>query len=154
MEKLLQKVYRFLSFRDRSEKEIRDFLQRKKNENSDEIIEKLKEQGLIDDEKFAKEWAQSRRRKYGLRRIKQELVQKGISRETVESIMYQVLSLPAGEAGIKGEEEIASEALEKKAKSWQKFEAVDFKKKAIDFLMRKGFEYEVTKKVVDKFLNT
>lgn len=149
MEKILQKVYRLLSWRDRSEKEIQDYLKRKTDnlEQLNKIINQLKEQGLIDDEKFAKEWVQSRRRKYGLRRIKQELLQKGIDRETVESTMYQVLS-------IKGEEEIAIEALEKKAKAWEKLEAVDFKKKAINFLMRKGFEYEVVKKVVDKFLKT
>jgi regulatory protein len=140
---LLQKVYRFLSFRDRSEKEIRDYL--RNSENIDEIIEKLKEQGLINDEKFAKEWVQSRRRKYGLRRIKQELLQKGIER----SIIDQVLS---SELRVQSEEQIAENALEKKNKAWENLEAMEFKKKAYGFLVRKGFEYEVVKEVVDNFL--
>lgn len=140
---LLQKVYRLFSFRDRSEKEIRDYL--KDSEKIDEIIEKLKEQGLLDDEKFAKAWVESRRRKFGLRRIKQELVQKGIDREIVESIMYQVLS-------IKSEEEVAKEALEKKARAWKSLEPLEFRKKAYGYLQRKGFEFEIVKKAVDNFL--
>ncbi|HBQ50961.1 TPA: hypothetical protein DD690_03190 [Candidatus Daviesbacteria bacterium] len=140
---LLQKVYRLFSFRDRSEKEIRDYL--KDSEKIDEIIEKLKEQGFLDDEKFAKAWVESRRRKFGLRRIKQELVQKGIDREIVESIMYQVLS-------IKSEEEVAKEALEKKARAWKSLEPLEFRKKAYGYLQRKGFEFEIVKKAVDNFL--
>lgn len=144
---LLQKVYSFLSYRDRSEKEIRDFLQRKKVENSGEIIEKLKEQGLIDDEKFAKEWVQSRRRKYGLLRIKQELLQKGIDKKIIEQVIsYQ--------SSVVSEKEIAEKALEKKLRIWRNLEEIEFRKKAIDFLLRKGFEYEVVKKIIDKFLNT
>lgn len=145
-EKLLQKVYRLLSFRDRSEKEIRDFL-KKKTENIDEIIEELKEQRFIDDEKFAKAWVESRRRskKKGAIAIKQELWQKGIDRETIDSIMYQVSS-------IKGEEEVAEEALEKKLRLWRNLSGMELRKKATDFLMRRGFEYEVAKQVVEKLL--
>src|SRR3990167_3844852 len=147
---LLQKIYRLFSFRDRSEKEIRDYLKVKSKNlkvkiGENEIIEKLKEQGLLDDEKFAKAWVESRRRKFGLRRIKQELVQKGIDREIVESIMYQVLS-------IKSEEEVAKEALEKKARAWKSLEPLEFRKKAYGYLQRKGFEFEIVKKAVDNFL--
>ncbi|MBI3109753.1 regulatory protein RecX [Candidatus Daviesbacteria bacterium] len=145
-EKLLQKVYRLLSFRDRSEKEIRDYL-KGKSENSGEIIEKLKEQGLMNDEKFAKEWVESRRRskQKGVKALRLELWQKGINKEIIEQVVsYQLLAV--------SETQIAEKALEKKEKVWKNLEALEFRKKATDFLMRKGFEYEVAKVVVDNFL--
>ncbi len=134
---LLQKVYRLLSFRDRSEKEIRDYL-RGKTENPEQIINQLKEQGLINDERFAEEWVESRRRsrKLGMRVIKQELMQKGIDKELINRIMNLNLR-------IKNEEEVAKEALQKKK--------IEIRQKAINYLMRKGFDYEVVKEVVDNF---
>lgn len=144
---LLQKVYRLFSFRDRSEKEIRDFLQRKKAQNPDEIIEQLKEQGLINDERFAKAWVESRRRskQKGVKALKLELWQKGIDREIIEEVT-RVESLESSE------EQIAEKALEKKSRIWKNLEPMEFKKKATDFLMRKGFEYETAKRVIDNFL--
>src|SRR3989338_6701703 len=127
------------------EKESRDYLKVKSKNlkvkiGENEIIEKLKEQGLLDDEKFAKAWVESRRRKFGLRRKKKKLVQKGVDREIVEKIMYQVLS-------IKREEEVAKEALEKKARAWKSLEPLEFRKKAYGYLQRKGFEFEIVKKI-------
>lgn len=147
MDKILQKVYRLLSWRDRSEKEIRDFLQRKKVENIDEVINQLKEQGYIDDEKFSREWVQSRRRskQKGSKAIRLELLQKGIDREIIERVISRQLSDVR-------EEEIAEKALEKKVRIWKNLEPDEFRKKATDFLMRKGFEYGVVKATVDKFL--
>ncbi len=142
---LLQKVYRFLAFRDRSEKEIRGFL--KGSEKIDEIIDKLKEQGLLDDEKFAKAWVESRRRskQKGVKALKLELWQKGIDKEIIEEVT-RVECLESSE------EQTAEKALDKKAKAWQKLETMDFRKKAFGFLMRKGFEFEIVKKAVDNFL--
>lgn len=143
---LLQKVYRFLSIRDRSEKEIRDYLQRKKAQNPDEIIKELKEQGLINDERFAREWVEARRRSkhLGTKAIKRELVQKGINKEIIEAI-------DNGQWTMDNEEQIAEKALEKKSKTWRNLEEMEFRKKATDFLMRKGFEYEVAKQAIDLF---
>lgn len=146
MEKVLQKVYRLLSWRDRSEKEIRDYLKRK-TENLEQILNQLKEQGYINDERFAREWVESRRRskQKGAKAIKLELLQKGIDKEIIEKVVSSQLSDVS-------EEQIAEKALEKKIKIWQNLEALEFRKKATDFLMRKGFEYEIVKAIVDKFL--
>lgn len=145
---LLQKVYRFLSFRDRSEKEIRDYLQRKKAQNPDEIIEQLKEQGLINDERFAREWVEARRRskQKGVKALRLELWQKGVNKEIIEQVVSRQLSAVS-------EEQIAEKALEKKVSHWKNLEPMEFRKKATDFLMRKGFEYETVKKAIDKFLS-
>lgn len=145
IQKLLQRVYRLLSIRPRSEKEIRDYLARKKAQKPDEIIEKLKEQDLVNDERFAREWVEARRKKKGKIAIKLELLQKGISKEIIgEAISLQQSAI--------SEENIAQKLLDKKINLWKNLSSMEFRRKATGFLMRRGFEYEVVKQVVEKFL--
>lgn len=145
--RLIDGVYRLLSIRDRSEKEIRDYfkirnlrLKQKEKElisqkEIDELISGLKKKKLINDEKFAQSWIESRSRKYGVIRIRQELAQKGIRDFDLE---------------ISNPEDTAERLLERKMRSWQNLEKEQLKKKAVEFLMRRGFEFEVAKKVVEK----
>lgn len=142
IQKLLQRVYKLLSIRPRSEKEIRDYLERKKAQKPDEIIEKLKEQDLVNDERFAREWVEARKKKKGKIAIKLELSQKGISKEIIEEVLSLVIN----------EEPVAKDILEKKIRHWKNLSNLEFRRKAIDFLMRRGFEYEVAKQVVENFL--
>lgn len=154
--KLMERVYGLFNIRMRSEKEVRDYFRIKnyelrikgKEERSDLVIEsivnKLKQKGLVNDLEFAKAWVEARSKKYGINRIKQELFQKGIERETINRIMNYELR-------IKGEE-VAEKALERKMKSWKNLEQMQFRKKATEFLMRKGFEYRLVKEVVEKVI--
>jgi regulatory protein len=158
--KLMEKVYGQLNVRLRSEREVRDFLKRlsfkRKVKDEDEIselivetlIERLKNKGLINDEEFARTWVDARRRskKLGLRALKFELSGKGIDRKVVEKI------LDPGQARMITEEQLAEQALEKKLRIWKNLPDQEFKKKATDFLLRKGFDYSLVKEVVDKNL--
>jgi regulatory protein len=153
----LQKLYRLFSFRQRSEKEIRDYFITKnyqlsaKNKNQidkntiEELISILKEQRLIDDLAFAKNWIESRSRKKGIRVIKSELVEKGIDRQIIEELISSQSSTP-------GEEQTAHRLLEKKIKVWENLPALELRKKAYDFLLRRGFEYETVKFAVEKII--
>lgn len=168
--KLMGRMYGLFSIRARSEKEIRDYLKnlsfkRKISskgrwtsgpKDQDEIseasinliIERLKQKNMLNDLEFAKAWVEGRRRskQKGINVLKQELYQKGIDREIVE----EVLSEPFDCA--QGEEELAKIALEKKLKSWQTYAYLDKKKKALGYLMRKGFDWELSKSVVEKMM--
>ncbi len=141
--KLMEKMYRLFGIRQRSEKEVRDYFRIKLRETSqlviDATIDSLNKKGLVNDEQFAKSWVESRSKKYGVNRIRQELFQKGIDKEFIDEAV----------GGISNEE-IAEKALEKKLKNWKNLKPWEFKKKAYDFLMRKGFEYEVVKMVIEK----
>jgi len=151
---LLNKLYRLLSIRARSEKEIRDYfkIRNKKlkiknkpaiaDEVINELITHLKQKDLINDLEFTKAWVESRSRKKGLRVIKQELFQKGIDREIIEIVISRQSS------DIR-EEEVAKKLLEKKIKVWKNLSNLEFKKKAYEFLMRKGFEYEIVKDIIE-----
>lgn len=154
--KLMERLYRLSGMRMHSEKEIRDYLKRlsfkRKIKEQDEIsdivilqtIEKAKVKGLIDDENFASSWAESRLKKYGPNRVKQELFKKGIKREIIETIL---------DKQIQGEGmEVAEKQIEKKIKLWKNLKPLDFKKKAYEYLIRRGFEYEIVKEVIEKQL--
>jgi regulatory protein len=155
--KLMERVYGQLSIRQRSEKEIRDYLKRlsfkRKIKDQDELsevtiellISKLKAKGLINDLEFAKAWVESRRKskQKGINALKAELYQKGIEREIVEEVV-------SCHPSVVSEEELAKIALEKKMRIWKNLPPEELKKKAINFLMRKGFEYELVRCEVEK----
>lgn len=157
--KLMERVYGLLNVRMRSEKEIRDYLKRlsfkrklKGDEDISEIVidttvSKAKGKGLINDGEFAKAWVEARRKskKKGKIALKQELFQKGIARDIVDEVMSS--GFITG-----GEEAAAEEALQKKMKVWKGIPKMEFRKKAGEFLMRKGFEYSLVKSVVEKYL--
>ena len=82
-----------LDYRDHSEKEIRAKLMRKHGaEYVDEAVEKLIELDLVNDERYAENYARElfERKKFGKIRIKSELIAKGIASdiasETVNSL--------------------------------------------------------------------
>lgn len=155
--KLMERMYGLISIRQRSEKEIRDYLKqlsfKRKVKDQDELseviieslISKLKQKGLINDEHFAKAWVEARSKKKGWRAIQAELFQKGIDRETQERVKGQVLS-------IEGEEAVVWALLERKSQKWKNLSEMKFRKKAYDLLMRRGFGFEVVKDVVEKLL--
>ena len=75
-----------LSRRDHSEKELTDKLRLKGYaQGAHEAVSKLREQGYIDDGRFAAAYVRElvNVKKYGKKRIEQELYKKGIDRETI-----------------------------------------------------------------------
>lgn len=154
--KLMERMYGLFSVRQRSEKEVRDYLKilsfKRKIKDQDEIpqvsidliIERLKQKEMLNDLEFAKAWVQSRRRskQKGKNALKSELYQKGINKEIIEKVVSQ--------ESLVSEEELATISLEKKLKSWKNLEPQKLKQKSLGFLMRKGFDYEIAKTVLDK----
>lgn len=160
VERLFDKAVKFLSFRPRSEKEIRDNLlqklrltdkgdEEKKNFEAsvEEVINKLKKLGQIDDQEFAKWWLEQRTafKKSSPRLIKSELFKKGVSREIIEQIF---------EEGEIDPFELARAAARKKLSSYQRLTPKEFRDKLGRFLASKGFDWDVIKKVVDSFSQT
>lgn len=149
--KLMEKMYRLWSIRQRSEKEVRDYFRIRKKDISkvaiDALVENLKKKGMVNDLEFAKVWVEARRksRQKGIRAIKAELFQKGIEKEIIEEVV-------SGQVTGYSEEELAKQALEKKMRVWKNLDPQKFKQKAYEFLMRRGFEYEVVKGAVEKLI--
>jgi regulatory protein len=153
--KLMERVYGLSNIRMRSEKEIRNYLKtlsfKRKVKGEEEIspiviestIDKAINKGLINDLEFAKAWVESRSKKKGPQIIKRELFQKGIDREIIEEVISEQVTGYS-------QERTAEKLLERKERIWKNLPILEFKKKALDFLIRRGFEYSLSKDVVEK----
>lgn len=81
-----------LARRDHSEKELMEKLSRKGYTDGAEVaIEKLRNSGYVSDERFAKLYVRELRslKKYGKRRIEQELYRKGIDRDIISEVLEE-----------------------------------------------------------------
>ncbi|MBV9119526.1 MAG: regulatory protein RecX [Chloroflexi bacterium] len=135
---------RFLGYRARSELEIRQRFQQRAAapELIDEVIARLRSAGLVDDESFARAWVDSRRRASprGDRLLKYELVRKGIPAETIENTLAKT------EDG--SDLELAHKAATQRARRLSGVPEPAFSRRLTDFLIRRGFDYDVVATVV------
>jgi regulatory protein len=140
----LNYVFRLLSYRSRSEKEILERL--KRYDYSEEVINSIMEEvrnaGLIDDSKFAIMFAQDRLNlaKKGKRVIFGELLRKGIPKPDVEEALKK----------LGDETEVATNLIERYKKRYAKLEPQKRKKKLYDLLLRRGFSFQVVDDVMEK----
>jgi regulatory protein len=138
-----QQALLFLSYRARSEKEIRQNL--RKHEMPEEVIketiEKLRNAGLANDNEFAKAWVENRStfRPRSRRALSMELRQKGLDDETVQSAVSGV-----------DEDALAYEAAQKRLGRLEGLEWNEFRKKLSEFLARRGFPYSVIAPIVTR----
>ena len=146
-QKTLDKLLRFVTLRPRSEKEINDWLKRKKIHESlyKELFDRLKRLELVDDEKFARWWVNQRSsfRPKPKRILNNELRIKGIEKEIIEEVLK--------EENV-DEEKIARELLEKKKYKWKKLDRKIARQKMSGYLARKGFEWDAITRAVDVFI--
>jgi regulatory protein len=137
---------KFISFRPRSEKELQNWFKRKEVgvETQKLVIKKLKHLGFLNDEEFAKWWIEQRNEFHpsGMRLIKMELKQKGISDEIISGIMNN-------ESRIMGEKELARKVLEKKLPRLKNYKGPQLRKKLQNILAQRGFSWEVIKETIN-----
>jgi len=143
------RVMRFLGSRDRSRRELEQYLQGKGYAESVQtsVLERLEVDGLLDDARFASEWLENRAtfRPRSHAQVRAELRLKGISEEviseTLEKTEYR-------------DEDLAMEAARKAFRQFEKQDWQTFRVKMGNALMRRGFSYtvaqEATKKVWDE----
>ncbi len=132
------RTLRFLSFRPRSEKEVRDYLKKKKagKKNTEDVLKRLKEYKFIDDLEFAKWFIENRKK--GRRVVNLELKQKGIDKETVDKASLE-FNLE------KKDNALINELIEKKWKVISKYPKEEAYRKLVGFLVRHGFDYDEVK---------
>lgn len=150
-EKFYNKALEFLSYRPRSEKEVRDKLKLKKVDppTIDKIIAKLIDKKFINDEEFARQWIESRLRfkPRSLRLVKMELKQKGISQEIIES------RIKNQELGSESDLESAKKLVEKRIGRLKGLPKQKIYEKLGRYLASKGFNWDTIKKAVDEVLD-
>jgi len=140
----------YLSYRTRSEKEVRDKLRTKNVEPEiiEKIIAKLKEKRFINDEEFARQWIENRSRfkPRSLRLVKLELKQKGISDEIIEGIISN------DEFLISNDLEQAKKLVEKRIGRMKGLAKQEIYQKLGRYLASKGFNWDTIKKSIDDML--
>lgn len=147
--KLYARTLEYTLMRPHSSREIRDYLYRKtlakKYRNrktgsicekpgvsksvTERVFEKLSERGYVDDEKFAQWWVDNRNQTKGtsIKKLRNELSVKGISRNIVEKILSETERNDTDEL---------KKMIEKKRRRYPD------EKKLIQYLARQGFLYD------------
>lgn len=145
-ERAMGQALLFLSYRARSEKEIRQNL--KKHEYPEDVIEhtlaRLRENRLANDNEFAQAWVENRStfRPRSRRALTMELRQKGLDEETVKHAVSEV-----------DEEALAYETARKRAPRLAGLEWSEFRRKLSEHLARRGFPYPVVTSAVTRIWN-
>ncbi len=145
-ERALQQALLFLSYRARSETEIRRNL--KKHEIPEDVVEetiqRLRRDGLANDGKFARAWVENRStfRPRSRRMMELELRQKGLDDEAMKPALDDV-----------DDEALAYEAAQIRATRFKGMEWSEFRIKLSGFLARRGFSYSVITPVVTRIWN-
>ena len=138
-----QKALNYLSYRVRSEREVRDNLA--KHNFSDEaildVLKRLRRNQLVDDRIFAQTWVENRNtfRPRGQRALMMELRQKGIHEEIIlETLENQ------------DEDKLAYQAARKQHRKIMGLTWEEYRKKMLAFLARRGFPYRTAAPVVEQ----
>ena len=134
----LNAAYHYLSYRPRSEGEIKQWLHRRgyANEVAEQTIIKLREQNLSDDFAFARFWKENRLsfRPKSKRLIKKELRNKKVAQEIIEQVTEDI-----------DDEAIAYKLGSKRISTLAHLDYPDFYRRLSSYLAYRGFGYEVIK---------
>jgi regulatory protein len=142
-ERAYQQAMLFLSYRARSEAEIRQNLLKHEFPEAviEETLERLRQARLADDSEFARAWVENRStfRPRSRRALAMEMRRKGLSDENMQSALEGL-----------DEEALAYQAAGKRLARLQGLEWNDFRKKLSEFLGRRGFPYPVIAATVSR----
>jgi len=145
-ERALQQAMLFLSYRARSEKEIRQNLLKHEIPEAviEQTLERLRQSGLVNDNQFARVWVENRNTFHprSRRALTMELRQKGLDDETVQAAVSDV-----------DENALAYESANKRAGRFKDLERGGFRKKLSEYLARRGFPYSVIAPIVTQVWN-
>jgi regulatory protein len=142
-QKIYDKLVRFATLRPRSVREVNTWMVKHQAPDSirNELFDKLYKLELVGDEKFARWWIEQRLqfKNKSKRELIAELRVKGIEKNIIEDVLEE---LPVNET------HSAKKLLEKNEYRWEKFDTPTAKRKKSEYLARKGFGWDVIKKLI------
>lgn len=137
------KALTHMSATQKTEKQMRDFLQKKGYLSAvvEYVIEKLHSYNFLNDGEYAESYVESAAKRKGGRLIRMELREKGVSDEKIDNAL----------GGLDEEREIqtAREILQKYMRG--KTSDTETLQKAFRYLMGKGFDYEIIKSALKAY---
>ncbi len=139
-----QKALHFLSYRPRSSAEVRQNLTKRgiSDADAEETIARLQQNGLVNDQDFARAWIENRNTFNPRSRaaLRMELRRKGLSDEIVQVALEENVN----------EEALALEAARKYSRRLAGLDWTGFRQKLGGFLARRGFSYEISSPIVSE----
>ena len=134
---------RFLSYRPRSESEMRQRLARHgyDTDTIEKTLGRYREIGLVDDASFARFWVENRNtfRPRSKRLAKMELKKKGLQTDIIEEAVNDI-----------DEKENAYRAALSRSRRLTGLEYKEFRLKLGQYLGRRGFNYGIIKEITDR----
>ncbi|HWA52155.1 MAG TPA: RecX family transcriptional regulator [Patescibacteria group bacterium] len=145
-QKTFDRVFKWSTSRPHSEKEIKDYLKRKKVPNVlyKDLFEKLSQFGVVNDEEFARFWIESRNSFNAKPKkvLRMELKMKGINDEIMNKMLENTQI---------DEEKMALNLLQKRKIHFENIEKTKRKQKMIAYLAGRGFAFELAKKTIERY---
>ena len=139
----LDAALHYLSYRPRSEAEIRQRLHRRGFDDDliNTVVDTLKERELVDDVAFAEFWKDNRLSfsPRSSKLVQHELRQKGVSAEMADEVTSEL-----------DDESSAYKAGVRKMRSLTSADYDEFRRRLFGYLRRRGFSYEVAGRVVER----
>jgi regulatory protein len=139
----LNAAFRFLSYRPRSEAEIRERLRRRGYEDEDveKVVSHLKSINLVDDASFAQFWKDNRNtfKPRGRRMLGLELRRKGVESEVIQEVVEDI-----------DDGDNAYRAAIGKARTLPVADYQVFHRRLSGYLQRRGFNYAVINNIVKR----
>lgn len=135
-----QRVFRFISYRPRSIREVEQYLAKKGYDETttDLVVKRLIELEMLDDHEFTRYWIEQREtfKPRSRRALQYELFRLGVDRSIVDEAVNQV-----------DEKAAAYRAATKRMNTWRHYSFDDFKAKMIPYLQRRGFNFTTANSV-------
>lgn len=139
----LESALRLLSYRPRSERELRDRLARKgfARRVIDETAGRLRELGYLDDAAFARFWTETRQalRPRSRRLLTGELRWRGVAPATAEEVTVDI-----------SDPEAAYRAASRRLRALRGLDYPRFRERLGGFLTRRGFSYAVARRTIER----
>ena len=140
-------AYKFLSYKPRSIKELKNKLTYKKisKESVEKIIEHLKKYQFLNDENYAKLYLEQRISNKGMGKsmVTFKMIDKGIDKEMISKVIDE--NYPEDK-----QIEAGKKLLEKYLKKKQKVEdKLELKKKCYQYLFSRGFSYSIISQILN-----
>lgn len=139
----------YLSYRPRSSKEVVVHLTKKGFEQkcAESITQHLQSLKMIDDDRFAHAFVRDRLKKKptGQALLRQQLLVKGISSAMTDKVLAELVSLQSQQASAL---QAAKRKIQLTQNAAKKIDAGKRKKRILDFLLRRGFSYEIALKTI------
>jgi len=143
LHRCLDAALHYLSYRPRSEFEVRERLRRRRfdGDSIEAVIAKLKEQGLVNDMDFVQFWKENRGsfspRSQWLTKL--ELKQKGVAGDIIDQVVNTI-----------DDDDSAYRAALSKARNLPKSDYQEFRRRLGEYLKRRGFSYGVINHTIER----